>query len=252
MKYFILFLAVIFSLLSCSKQNAPECFRTAGDPVSKEFTVEPFQELIVFGRIDVYIEQGEVYEVRVESNSNLINLISAEVKAGQLILKNDISCNFFRDYNLTEIYVTVPNLTVLQNAGIGNIYSVGTLNFPELWIQAFDQEEIEEIYTVGNYYLDLISEDLRITSDNYSNFYLSGSAGYFDVYFAAGNGRLEAAELKAEIVDIQHRGTNTLIVNPQQVLKGEIRSTGDVISVNRPPIVEIETFYTGELIYKVP
>ena len=61
---------------------------------------------------------------------------------------------------------------------------------------------------------------------------------------------LAGRDLIAQTVDIQHRGTNKIIVNPQQLLKGEIRSTGDVISVNRPPVVDVETFYSGRLIFE--
>ena len=40
-----------------------------------------------------------------------------------------------------------------------------------------------------------------------------------------------------------------MIVNPQQSISGELRSTGNVIAKNRPPIVEVEEFYTGRLIF---
>ena len=40
-----------------------------------------------------------------------------------------------------------------------------------------------------------------------------------------------------------------MIVNPQQSLRGIIRSTGDVITLNSPPIIEVEQIYTGQLIF---
>ncbi len=93
-------------------------------------------------------------------------------------------------------------------------------------------------------------EILRVTGDDFSNFFLSGSTDHLNIFIANGDGRVEAQNLFAETVEIQHRGTNKLFVNPQQVLKGEIRSTGDVISVNRPPVVKLESFYTGKLIFE--
>ena len=41
-----------------------------------------------------------------------------------------------------------------------------------------------------------------------------------------------------------------MIVNPQASIKGSIFGTGDVISVNRPPVVEVEELYTGRLIFE--
>ena len=41
-----------------------------------------------------------------------------------------------------------------------------------------------------------------------------------------------------------------MIINPIESLRGSIRGTGDVISVNRPPIVEVEEYYTGQLLFE--
>ena len=40
-----------------------------------------------------------------------------------------------------------------------------------------------------------------------------------------------------------------MIVNPQVSLFGELRGTGNLISVNQPPTVDVEQFYTGALIF---
>ena len=67
--------------------------------------------------------------------------------------------------------------------------------------------------------------------------------------FFAGSGRFEGEDLIAQQVTINHRGSNDMIVNPQQSLTGVIRGTGDVISLNQPPIVDVEIIYTGDLIF---
>jgi hypothetical protein len=41
-----------------------------------------------------------------------------------------------------------------------------------------------------------------------------------------------------------------MVVNPQQSIIGSIRSTGDVISLNQPPIVDVEEWFTGRLIFQ--
>ena len=250
MKKLMSIFLLIFSLTSCDKEDAPDCFQTAGAMITKEVEVEPFHELIVYKGIQLFIQQGEEQKILIESGKNLIGEIHVEVENGRLSIRNGNECNFFREYNITKVYVTVQNLDWLQNAGNNVITGIGELHFPEIWLRAYNQENISDIYTIGDFKLDLVSENIRITSDNYSNFFLSGSTEHLDAYFAAGDGRLEGAGLIAQTVEIQHRGTNKLIVNPQNVLKGEIRSTGDVISVNRPPVVQVETFYNGRLIFK--
>ena len=70
-----------------------------------------------------------------------------------------------------------------------------------------------------------------------------------NINFAAGNGRFEGENLVAQNINIFHRGSNDMVVNPQQSLTGSIRSTGNVISVNEPPLVNVEEVFSGRLIF---
>ncbi len=249
-KVLMIFLLIVLS--ACDTEDAPACFKRTGDIISKEVNVAQFEELIVYGRIKLFIEQGDEQKIIVEAGKNLIENISATVEGNRLVLKNSNTCNLMRDYNTTIIYVTVPNLTWLQHAGNNTIESIGTLNFPNIWLRSLNQEKDKEIYTNGDLKLNLVSNYIRVTTDNYSNFFLTGETNYLNLYIADGDSHIEAANLIAGTVDIQHRGTNKLIINPREILKGEIRSTGDVISINQPPVVDIETFYTGKLIFSPP
>ncbi len=239
----------LFLITGCDKEDAPNCLQTTGEMIQQEIEVVPFEELIVSGRIKLYIEQGAEHKVVIEAGKNLIGKVSASVENGRLSLRNSDNCNFFREYNTTSIYVTVPNLTWLQNASNNTIESIGSLNFPVIWLRSLNQENDPGKYNNGDFKLDLVSNYIRITGDEYSNYFLTGSTDYLNLYIADGDGRFEGADLIAGVVEIQHRGTNKLFVNPQDELKGEIRSTGDVISVNRPPIVNLPAYYTGKLIF---
>ena len=237
-------------LLGCDTEDAPDCFQTAGKMTSREVILDPFHEIIVFKGIKLFIEQGPAQKIIVESGENLIGEISAEVENGRLSLRNGNGCNLFRDYNVTSVYVTVPDLTGLQNAGNSVIEGRGELHFPKIWLRSYDQEKEADIYNIGDFRLHLISENIELIGDNYSNFFLSGRVDHLDIHIIEGNGRIEARDLPAQTVEVHHAGTNKVIVNPQQVLRGETRSTGDLISVNRPPVVEVESFYTGQLVFE--
>lgn len=237
-------------VLGCNTEDAPDCLQTAGDMTSREVSLEPFEEIIIYKGIKLFIEQGPEQKIVIESGENLIDEISAEVENGRLSLRNGNGCNLFRDYNVTSVYVTVPDLTLLQNAGNNVVEGKGELHFPEIRLRSYDQQKEPEIYNIGDFRLHLISESIEITGDNYSNFFLSGSVNHLDINIVEGNGRIEGRDLVAQTVEVHHAGTNKVIVNPQQLLRGEIRSTGDIISVNRPPVVEVESFYTGKLLFE--
>ena len=237
-------------ILGCSSESAPDCVQTEGTIIREEIQLEKFNEIMVYKRVKLFIEQGEEQKVIIETGENLINEVSAEVENSRLILKNTNSCNLFRDYQVTKIYVTTPDLTWLQSSTGWPIESIGTLKFPELWLRSLNQERDPDINTDGDFILDLEVENLRITTDHYSNFFLTGKVENFDGFFAAGDGRLEARDLIVQNYELFHRGTNKLIINPQQSLKGDIYSYGDIISVNRPPVVDVEEHFRGKLIFE--
>jgi len=69
------------------------------------------------------------------------------------------------------------------------------------------------------------------------------------VYFAAGLCGFKGADFIAQHVTIFQRSSHDITVNPQQSLKVDIRSVGNVISMNTPPVVEVEEYYTGRLLF---
>ncbi len=243
-------LTLIFVFLGCNSEEVPTCVKTSGKIISEEISVESFEEIIVYERVKLFIEQGDNYKVRIETGKNLMENVYAEVENNRLQLRNENSCNLFRDYEITKIYVTTPTLNWLQNSSGSGIESIGILNYPELWLRSFNQERDPDIHTNGDFILDLNVENLRITNDNISNYFLRGTAENVNLFFANGDGRLEAGELIVQDYDVLHRGTNKLIINPQQSLKGDIFGFGDIISKNRPPEVDIEEHYTGRLIFE--
>lgn len=243
----------IFSLLllnGCSTEDAPDCVQTSGKIISREISLPNFTEIMVFERVKLFIEQGSEQKVIIETGKNLINEVSAVVQDGRLILRNANSCNLIREYEVTRVYVTSPNINWIQTSTASAIESIGTLSYPDLWLRSLNQEKDPDIHTDGDFILDLDVENLRITTDHISNYFLTGRVENFNAFFAAGDGRLEARDLVVQHYDIFHRGTNKLIVNPQQSLRGNIYSYGDIISVNRPPVVNVTEHWKGKLIFE--
>ena len=96
-----------------------------------------------------------------------------------------------------------------------------------------------ESFTVGDFRLEINSDKLDIVSNNLSTYYISGVVENLFVGFYAGLGRFEGRHLVSQHVNIFHRGSNDMIVNPIQSITGELRGVGDVIAVNQPPIITL-------------
>ena len=243
----LLYIVLLIGCFACDSESANDCFQTEGDIIQELREVSSFERILVNRDVELILSEGTEVEVLVESGANLINDVKVNVVGNQLELTDDNSCNFVRDYGITKIYVTAPNITEIRNSSQYEVSSNGVLNFPEL--ELFSEDAIAPgSFTVGDFRLTLNSNSVRIVSNNISSFYLTGETVDLNIGFFSGAGRFEGESFVAQNVSVFHRGSNDMIVNPQTELVGELRGTGDLITVNTPPIINVQQFYTGQLI----
>lgn len=238
-----------FLFFACNSEDANDCFQTSGNIIQEEVSVSSFDKILVNRNVELIIKEAPDYKVTIETGENLINDVKAEVIGNQLVLTDNNTCNYVRDYATTKIYVEAPNLTEIRSSSQYDISSDGTLNYNTLTLYSEDVLGTGE-FTTGDFRLSLNSENLDIVSNNLSFFYIDGEVETLFVGFYSGAGRFEGRNLVAQNVSVFHRGSNDMVVNPQQSLSGEIKSTGNLISVNEPPIVNVERFYTGALFFE--
>jgi hypothetical protein len=242
-------LTLIVAVLISSCSGVVDCFQSAGSTVQEEIMgLASFSKIVVNRDVELILAEGPVSEVIVTTGTNLREGVSVVVVDGELILSDDNTCNFTRDYNITKVFVTAPNITRIRSATQFAVRSQGLLNYPELQLISEDDSN-SEFNNVGDFYLDLNTESLSVVNNNHSNYFISGSTNMASILFYSGNGRFEGANFIAEEVRVYHRGYNDMIVYPLAKISGEIRSTGDVRAQNQPSVVDIQEFYTGRLIF---
>jgi len=245
----IFYIITLILLGSCNSENANNCFQTAGKTTQKEVDVPFFDKVVVHEHISLIITQGNTQKVIVETGENLQNDISVEIINNELILKNHNTCNFIRAYDLTKIYITVPNLTRIRNASEFNVTSNGVLTYPSLYLMSAGDKS--SFLSVGDWHLNIENESVKIWGNGIAVFYLEGTTNNLDLNFSDGDTRFEGGNFKAEHINVKQISSNDMIVYPVQSLKGSIHSTGDVISYNKPPIVEVTLLNNyGNLIFK--
>ncbi|WP_417876244.1 head GIN domain-containing protein [Winogradskyella sediminis] len=238
-----------FMLFACNSEDANDCFQTSGNLIQQAITVPSFKRIIVHRDIEVIIKEAPNYKVTVETGQNLMNDVKVEVLGDQLVLTDSNSCNFVREYGITKIYVETPTLTEIRSSTQYNISSDGVLNYDILSLLSEDYNAENE-FTVGDFRLQINSETLNIRSNNLSFYYIDGAVEDLFVGFYSGDGRFEGENLIAQNVQVYHRGSNDIIVNPQETLSGSLSGTGDLISVNEPTMVDVERIYTGQLLFQ--
>jgi len=244
-----LYIILLVFLISCNSENTGDCFQTSGSIIKKEIALDVFDRILVNRDVELIIEEGVAQKVVIETGKNLMNDVEAKVVDGKLILTDNNTCNYVRDYGITKVYVTSPNITEIRSSTQYNISSHGVLTYPNLTILSEDFNA-PDTFSVGNFYLQIDNLSFNVVFNNLSNCYVSGTTNNLNVTFAAGLSRFEGRNLLAQKVTVWNRSSNDMIMNPIQEITGKISGTGNVICVNHPPIVNVEEQYKGRLIFE--
>ena len=241
---------VILILASCSPENSWDCTKSAGKMKQQDFLVDPFQRILIWDRVKLFIQQGPEQKVIVETGENLMDNIEVSVTDGKLEIRDNTTCNYVRDYGITKVYVTSPNIIEIRSSSGYLTESIGTLHYPQLTLLSDDYDSGAGYHTDGDFKLDLDVDNLNVVANGLSKFYLSGNATKATFGLYAGDCRIYSEDLNVHELQVYHRSSGPMVVNPQQSIKGKIVSVGDIISKNRPPIVEVEELYRGRLIFE--
>ena len=242
-------LLVLILFLSCDSENANDCFQESGTIITQEVDLPVFTKIRVNRDVSLVIKEGPIQKIEIETGENLLNDVELLVSNDWLTITDNNTCNFVRDYNVTKVYVTVPNLVEILSSTQFQINSDGLLNFNSLKITSENFSDTSTNAT-GEVVLQLNSNDVDIVGNNLTTFKLSGFIEDLNIFVASGDAKYNARDCIANKVRVYHRGTNTVTVNPAQELSAELRSTGDLIVLSNPPIQDLEVHYTGEVIFE--
>lgn len=241
---------LISLLVSCNSEDGNNCLQTAGDIVQREFTVGDFSKIRIEDEVSLIIEQGDVPQIIVESGENLFSDISVFIDGDFLVIKDSNSCNLFREYSITKVYVTTPNITEIRNSSSFDVVGKGVLKFPNLSLISNSTSGPETIKKSGDFTLNVESENFSVQANGQSIFYISGKSTNANLSFSDERPRFEGEDFKVDILKVSQRSGNKMIVNPINEISGTIFGVGDVISANRPPIVDVKELFTGRLLFR--
>jgi len=245
----LFYITIVVLLFSCSSENVGDCFQTAGNIIQHEIAFDAFDKILVNRDVELIIKEGNIQKVIIETGKNLLNDVEAIVVGDKLILSDNNSCNYVRDYGITKVYVTSPNITEIRSSTQYDVSSDGVLAYSSLTILSEDYNAPDS-FTVGNFRLDIDTASFNVVFNNLSNAYITGKTNNLNVTYASGTSKFEGRNLIAQNVYIWNRSSGDMIINPIQQITGKISGTGNVICVNRPTIVEVEEQYKGRLIFE--
>ena len=200
----LVYLVIIVLLFSCNSENAGDCFQTVGSILQEEIALDTFDKILVNRDVELIVKEGNTQKVIIETGKNLWNDVQAIVVDGQLILSDNNSCNYVRDYGNTKVYVTSPNITEIRSSTQYDVSSEGVLRYPSLTILSEDYSAPDS-FTVGNFRLDIDAVNFYVVFNNLSNAYITGKTDNLNVTYASGTSRFEGRNLIAQNVYIWNR-----------------------------------------------
>lgn len=233
-------------VLATSCGISEDCFKGNGNQVIQLFPLENFTKIKVYDGVELVIKEGANYEVKVITSENILDNLEVRLQGNMLVVKDNSTCNIARDYGLTTVYVTAPNITEIHSKTDQDIRSDGVLNYSDLKLISID---LSDGAGTGDFRLSLNTINLYVESNNVSNFYLTGQSQNLHVFFSWGNGIFYGENLIVNIITIYHRGSNNIFLFPINSIEGNIYATGNVVLKNNPIVSpNVIQHFTGRLI----
>ena len=149
----LVYILFLIAFISCNSEDSGDCFQTAGEIIQQEFEVSNFSKILIQQKVALIITEGPIQKVVIETGKNLLPDIDVKVVDEQIIVTNYNECNFFRDYGITKVYITSPNITEIRNASELNVISEGILTYPSLYLRSTG--EGHNFLSVGDWHLNI-------------------------------------------------------------------------------------------------
>ena len=107
MKPFLLILIILTFLSSCKKSEDRDCFKSTGDDVTIDVSLEGFTGLYLLQNLTYHFVPDTINFARITGGENVVKHVSFNYFDSTLYVINENKCNFLRSYDkkiLVEIH----------------------------------------------------------------------------------------------------------------------------------------------------
>ena len=219
--YWLLCVATLVAFSACNREDAPDCFQSAGPYAKEERMLESFSVIELNDYIQYELCDTNFYGVLITAPGNLISDIETEVEAGKLTVRNTNKCNFVRSYkNRITIRICAPDFEDIQNYATGDVTTVNAIQGSRFSIDNRSAAGVQRLF--------LKVDTVNIaTHTGVSDAIVRGECDV--VYlFNQGVGEIDAAQLQSRSAYVNNSSLNDLYVNARDYLYVYIQLSGNV------------------------
>ncbi len=241
MNKIILILLLLIASAGCKRERLDDCYTNAGEVVIEGRWSSYFETINLYDDINLVIEQGDDYSIRVEGGKNLLDAVITEVKDSILYINNTMSCKWTRSYDQDlTVYVTSPSLKSIRYEGIGKVQTNSQV--------VFDVLEINVWGGSGSINIDVDCQTLHLGLHYGTvDFNIKGKSSMTTIY-SNSYGPFYCEALDSDIVFITHKGTNDCYIHANHILGAEITSVGNIYYSGNPYDINCTDTGSGNLI----
>lgn len=228
-------ISVIFMLRSAFDIAESNRIQGNGEIITENRTQTGFEEISVKDDFKVVLKQGD-FDIRVEAESNLIQYLKSDVKAGALRLYVEKGVSF-RTKKDPVVYVTMPEVKRIVIMGNSEFGTEGILNAEHLEAQILGSGELN---------LDVKCNTMKTSVSGYGEVNLKGECNFFETSIS-GSGDIDAENLLSENANIRISGSGDVVVNTTDFLDISISGSGEVRYVGKPNSINKQISGSGDI-----
>lgn len=175
---------------------------------------EPFTEIVASEGLDVYISQGESASIKVEADSNVIDLIATDIKEGELRIHT--TENIGRATK--SVYVTLPELTAIKASSGADVETQNTIRGSRVMLSATSGSDLTA---------QIVAESISASTSSGASLKVSGESVNLKAGASSGSD-LIAGDLQAKNVIANASSGAYVRVHAIESLDASANSGGDV------------------------
>lgn len=228
-------LLVLLLVSAMAATGCKNCINGEGEALPQLLHVEGFKGIRVTGDIDVIVSQGTEFRVEGDFFPNTASLMNTTVTDSVWNIEYTQCVD-----EKTEIRIVVPELSLVEVLGSGDVSSNTNFNTPEM-----------RMTVTGSGNISLIINTQRASSEitGSGNIDIKGSTVSHQVTIT-GSGNVSAMEFKSMEAEVDIQGSGDAEVSASSRLKASVTGSGNVKYEDLGAKVESEITGSGEVVKK--
>lgn len=213
----ILIAAFAFILLAFHSPKEDIKVSGNGHVITTTRSVDPFNELSVEGVFNIYISQGNIEMVQVETDENLQDFVWVENKNKELQIrtKDDVNIN---KSNKNNIYITIKDISKLEINSVGKTECKEELKLKNLSL---------EVNSVGKTIIRLDCNQLNAEINAVGSLIIEGKAKSANIEHT-GIGSMDAYDFYVDYLSLEHSGIGSVKANALKEISIDSEGIGSV------------------------